>query len=393
MAETMVAVRKARPGQGFDLEDVPIPEIRPDEVLVAVEAASVCGTDLSIWKWKGWSSQRIHPPLTVGHEFAGTVVEVGREVSDVSVGDYVSAESHVTCGVCKPCRTGQAHTCASTSILGVDRDGVFAEYAAIPEKVVWKNNRDKLPPEIATIQEPFGSAVFATMEYDLIGSAVAVLGCGPIGLFSVGIARASAAASILATDVNDDRLSMAKTMGADKVFNPSRQSEETATWLREVTGGDGPDFVFEVSGAVTALDSALKGVRSGGRVTLVGIPSSSVEIDVASDLIFKNIKLHAVNGRRIFETWYKTQWLLESGAVDVRPLITHELDMEEIDRAIDLLASGDACKIILRPRSAQRGAGTGADISQESEMNVPDQNNRNAIDNPKQTQTSRSGPV
>ena len=369
MAETMVAVRKARPEQGFVVEDVPIPEIAPDEVLVAVEATSVCGTDLSIWKWKGWSSKRVRPPLTVGHEMAGTVVEVGREVRNVAVGDYASAESHVTCGVCKPCRTGQAHTCARTSILGVDRDGVFAEYAAIPEKVVWKNDREKLPPEIATIQEPFGNAVFAAMEYDLRGAAVAVLGCGPIGLFMIGIARASGAAMVVATDVNDSRLSMAKTMGADRVFNPSGQAEDTAAWLKEVTGGDGPDAAFEASGAAAALDAALKGVRIGGRVTLVGIPSTSVEVDVANDLIFKNVTLHALNGRRIFDTWYKTQWLLESGAVDVRPLITHELDLEEIDRAMDLLASGDACKIILKPRSARPG--TAVDVREESKTKVP----------------------
>lgn len=371
MAETMVAVRKARPERGFILEDVPIPDIAPDEVLVSIEATSVCGTDLSIWKWAGWSSQRVRPPLTVGHEMAGAVVEVGHEVRHVSVGDYVSAESHVTCGVCRPCRTGRAHTCARTSILGVDRDGVFAEYAAVPEKIVWKNNRDKLPPHVATLQEPFGNAVFATTEHDLRGSSVAVLGCGPIGLFSIGIARASGAASVVATDVNDRRLSMAKAMGADRVFNPSGRMSDAAAWLREATGGDGPDAVFEVSGAAAALDAALKGVRSGGRVILVGIPSTSVEIDVANDLIFKNVALHALNGRRIFDTWYKTRWLLESGAVDVSPLVTHRLDLEEIDHAMGLLASGDACKIILEPRSARRRLRAAADRRQEPAMELP----------------------
>lgn len=349
MTERMVAVRKARSEPGFVLENIPIPKIAPDEVLVSVEAASVCGTDLSIWNWKGWSSRRVRPPLTVGHEMAGTVVGVGKDVRNVSLDDYISAESHVTCGVCKPCQTGQAHTCARTNILGVDRDGVFAEYAAIPEKVVWRNDRNKMPPEIATMQEPFGNAVFAVMEYDLRGAVVAVLGCGPIGLFSIGVARASGASIILATDLNESRLSMAQTMGADKVFNPARSGGGTAAWLREVTGGEGPDVVVEVSGASEALESALKGVRSGGSVTLVGIPSKRIEIDVANDLIFKNIKLHAINGRRIFDTWYKTQKLLESGVVDIRPLITHQFGLDEIDRAMGLIESGHACKIILRP--------------------------------------------
>ena len=350
MAEMMVAVRKARSEPGFVLEEIPIPQIAPDEVLVSIEAASVCGSDLSIWKWKGWSSKRVRPPLTVGHEMAGRVVEVGQEVRDVFVDDYVSAESHVTCGICKACRTGQAHTCARTKILGVDRDGVFAEYAAIPQKVVWKNDRSKMSPEIATIQEPFGNAVFAAMEYDLRGAEVAVLGCGPIGLFTIGIARASGAANILATDVNQSRLQVARTMGADKIFNPTKSSQNTAIWLKESNEGEGPDFVFEVSGASAALDAALKGVRSGGCVTLIGIPSVSTEIDVANDLIFKNIKLHALNGRRIFDSWHRTQWLLESGAVDVSPLITHKLRLDEIDRAMGLIEGGQACKIVLYPK-------------------------------------------
>lgn len=353
MAETMMAVRKARSEPGFVLEEIPIPPIAPDEVLVSIEAASVCGTDLSIWQWKGWSSKRVRPPLTVGHEMAGRVVEVGKEVRDVFVDDYVSAESHVTCGVCKACRTGQAHTCARTKILGVDRDGFFAEYAAIPQKVVWKNDRSKMSPEVASIQEPFGNAVFAATEYDLRGLEIAVLGCGPIGLFSIGIARASGAARILATDVNDSRLKLARAMGADKVFNPAKSRQDTATWLKEANEGDGPDAVFEVSGAPTALDAALKSVRSGGRVTLIGIPSMSTEIDVANDLIFKNIKLHALNGRRIFDTWHKTQWLLESGLVNVSPLITHQLRLDDIDKAMDLIEGGRACKIVLLPKLAQ----------------------------------------
>ena len=345
----MVAVLKPAAAPGFVVDEVPIPSIASDEVLVQVEAASLCGTDATIWKWVGFAPGRVQPPVTVGHEFAGTVVEIGKGVTNVAVGDYISAESHVTCGVCRSCRTGQAQTCPSTSILGLDRDGVFAEFASIPEKVVWKNDRAKLPPEIATLQEPFGNAVFATTEQDLRGKTVAVIGCGPLGLFSVGIAAASGAAVVVATDVSDTRLALANTMGADATFNASAGTAESTAWIREQTGGDGADVVLEMSGAAPAIDGAFKGARLGGRVVLMGIPSRSVEVDVANDLVFKNLTVVALNGRRIFDTWYKTKWLLESGAVDLRPLISHELVIEDIDRAMELQASGEACKIVLRP--------------------------------------------
>src|SRR5256885_3414576 len=210
----MLALRKSAPEKGLRLEEIPVPVPAGDEVLVEVETASVCGTDLHIKSWDEWSQQRIHPPLTLGHEFAGTVVEVGDDVGHVQVGDYVSAESHITCGMCFQCRTGQAHMCERTKILGVDREGAFARYVAVPESVIWQNDRSKLPPEIATLQEPFGNAVFATSEQDLAGRSVAVLGCGPIGLFTIAIARASGAAVVVASDRTAFRLALADTMGA-----------------------------------------------------------------------------------------------------------------------------------------------------------------------------------
>ena len=352
MPEMMTAVRKVEPSKGLVVEEVPIPEVGPDEVLVAVEAASVCGTDLHIWEWDEWSSQRIKTPLTVGHEFAGTVVEIGTGVQHVAVGDYVSAESHITCGMCFQCRTGQLHMCARTRILGVDRDGAFADFVVLPEKVIWPNDRSKLPPEIATLQEPFGNGIFAALAHDLTGQSVGVLGCGPVGLFSVAIAKASGAALVLAVDLNDFRLGLAKTMGADATLN-ARNVEEggIAQWLAEANEGFGVDVVLEMSGAPSAIDSAFRGVRNGGRITLFGIPASPVRIDVAESMIFKNLTVLALNGRRIFDTWYRTRWMLESGVVDLRPLITHEMSFEKIEEAMALLAAGDACKIILRPKA------------------------------------------
>ncbi|MEM7262800.1 MAG: alcohol dehydrogenase catalytic domain-containing protein, partial [Planctomycetota bacterium] len=195
----MRAIRKLTDAPGLTLcDDVPEPTVGAHDVLVQVEAASICGTDLHIYKWDQWSSNRVKTPTTLGHEFAGTVVEIGSAVEDVAVGDFVSAESHITCGTCFQCRTGQAHMCPQTKILGVDCDGAFADYVAVPSKVIWKNDRKKLPVEIASLQEPFGNAVFASLVHDLTGRSVAVFGCGPIGLFSVAIAQASGASSIYA---------------------------------------------------------------------------------------------------------------------------------------------------------------------------------------------------
>ena len=348
MATRMRAIRKPERAPGLVVEEIPVPEIQPGEVLVRVEAASLCGTDLHIQQWDAWAQQRVSPPLTLGHEFAGTVVAVGRDVRHAHEGDYVSAESHVTCGMCFHCRTGQAHMCEQTRILGVDRPGAFAEYVAVPETVLWQNDRTKLPPEVATLQEPFGNAVFATSAQDLAGRTVAVLGCGPIGLFTIGIARASGAATVYAADQTPFRLQLARTMGASLTLNV-REVADVPAWFRSQNQGHGVDIVFEMSGAPRAITDAFKIVRNGGRVILFGIPSRPVEIDVAEALIFKNLNVLAVNGRKIFETWYKTRWMLESGVVDLRPLITHRCGLEDIHAALEQIQAGLACKIVLFP--------------------------------------------
>src|SRR5205085_152132 len=251
----MLALRKTAPEKGLRLEEIPVPVPGADEVLVEVETASVCGTDLHIYSWDEWSQQRIHPPLTLGHEFAGTIVDRGERVRNVAVGDYVSAESHVTCGMCFQCRTGQAHMCERTRILGVDREGAFARYVAVPESVIWKNDRSRLPPEIATLQEPFGNAVFATSSQDLAGRSVAVLGCGPIGLFTIGIAGASGAAGVFASDRTEFRLNLARQMGATDVVNVM-DTKDVPSWFRERNDGYGLDVVFEMSGAPRSITDA-----------------------------------------------------------------------------------------------------------------------------------------
>ena len=369
MPETMRAVRKAKNEPGLVLEDIPIPEVGHHDVLIQVEAASICGTDVHIWKWDEWSQQRIHTPLTLGHELAGTVVAVGDLAEEVKVGDYVCAESHVTCGHCFQCRTGQAHMCPRTQILGVDRDGCFAEYISVPESVIWKNDRGKLPPEIATLQEPFGNAVYATLTNELPGKTVAVYGCGPIGLFGIGIDPGSGAAAVFAVDPVGYRLDLAKQMGAVKTFCPSGEDDVVSDIL-EANEGFGVDVVLEMSGASLAITNAFQTVRNGGHITLFGIPSRPVEIDVAENMIFKNLTVYALNGRRIWDSWYQTRWLLESGVVDLRPLITRDMAFDQINEAMELLANGEACKIVVRPNGVAPDPPSGPERARSEDANV-----------------------
>ncbi|MCH7592012.1 MAG: L-threonine 3-dehydrogenase [Planctomycetes bacterium] len=364
----MRAIRKMSADKGLSVCDVPVPTPGPEDVLVYVEAASICGTDLHIWNWDSWSQRRIKPPLTLGHEFCGTIVAVGDKVREACLGDYVSAESHVTCGMCYQCRTGQAHMCPNTEILGVDREGAFANYVVVPEKVIWQNVREKLPPEIATLQEPFGNAVFATMHQDLSGQSVAVLGCGPIGLFTIAISKAVGAKDIFASDIHPMRIELAKKMGASEVFNAADDGD-IVTKMVAANGGYGVDVVLEMSGAPSAITTAFRVVRNGGTVILFGIPAKPVEIDVAENMIFKNLTVRALNGRRIFDTWYKTRWLLESGVVDLRPLITHRIGMDGVNDALAMLHRGDACKIVVLPND-----GKPPEITQQHQARTPDPN-------------------
>ena len=258
--------------------------------------------------------------------------------------------------------------CPNTEILGVDREGAFANYVVVPEKVVWQNDRSKMPPKIATLQEPFGNAVFVTMNQDLSGQSVAVLGCGPIGLFSIGIANAVGTKAVFASDIHPRRIELARSMGATDVFNPS-ESEDVVERMVKANGGYGVDVVLEMSGAPSAITTAFRVVRNGGRVILFGIPAKPVEIDVAENMIFKNLTVLALNGRRIFDTWYKTRWLLESGTVDLRPLITDTIGFDDINEAMQMLSRGDACKIVLLPNQ-----GKPADIPEAARQRVPDPN-------------------
>ena len=347
MPELMRAVVKAEAAAGAILAQVPIPTVGPNDILVRVRAASMCGTDLHIYNWDPWAQSRFaRTPMVFGHECCGEVVEVGRTAEGVSVGDFVSLESHIMCGHCLQCRTGQGHVCANLQILGVDRPGVYAEYVSVPAKVAWKNPPD-MAVEVASIQEPFGNAVHTVFSCDIPTKRVAVIGCGPIGLWAVAIAKAAGAAAIYAVDINPMRLHLAEELGATQAIN-SRETDPVAA-VRAATGGEGVDVMLEMSGNARAIAQGFEMLRFGGEAALLGLPARPVELDLNNAIIFKGAHVHGISGRRIWDTWYRTQGLILSGAVDPTRVITHRLDLAEFDQAFALMNRGEAAKVVLFP--------------------------------------------
>lgn len=346
MSGKMKVVLKDKPGAGAVLAEKDIPKIGPNDVLVKVLATSICGTDYHIYSWDEWSQKRIKPPRVMGHEFAGEVVEVGSDVKSIKVGDIVSAETHIVCGVCPQCTTGNAHICANTEILGVDTDGAFAEYVVIPESNAWVNDKD-VSPELLSIQEPLGNAVHTVLAGDIVGNSIAVVGCGPIGLMAVAVAKAVGASKVIAVEVNEYRIELAKKMGADVVVNPVK--ENVIERVLEETSGCGVDVVAEMSGNPTAIQQALKYIKLGGRMSLLGIPSKNVELDLSNDVIFKGITIQGIVGRRMYDTWYQVKGLLASGNLNLEPIITHKLPLEEFEKGMELMKSGNCGKVVLYP--------------------------------------------
>ena len=340
----MKAALKAEAAPGAKVALVDIPQIGSRDVLVQVKAASICGTDMHIYEWDAWAQSRMTVPRIFGHEFAGEVVEVGSEVTTLVPGDFVAAETHITCGYCYQCRTGQANVCRNVQIIGVDRDGAFAEYIAIPESVAWKTGKE-IDHSVASIQEPFGNAVHATFADEITGKTVAVFGCGPIGLWAVGLCRISGSSDIFAIEPNHKRLDIATTMGANYVYNPIETDPVQA--ILELTDGLGVDVVLEMSGNAGAIHQGFKALRNGGRVSLLGIPSRNVDFDLANDIIFKGATVYGISGRRIFDTWYRTRRILEAGQLDLKQVITHTLPFDQIHDAMEIMKSGDCGKIVM----------------------------------------------
>ena len=338
----MRALVKAASEPGFELREVPRPSIRDNEVLIRVRRAGVCGTDVHLYDWDAWAQGRCHPPFTVGHEFAGDVVQVGHLVTDVREGDRVTAEGHIVCGRCHLCRTGNAHVCPNTCIIGVDRDGCFADYIAMPATNVWPLD-EAISYEIGGIHDPMGNAFHTALtNTEVPGSTVLVTGCGPIGIFAVGICRAAGASRIIASDVNPTRLALARAMGAHDAVTP----QEAEAAVRAATGSLGMDVVLEMSGVPSAIHQAFALVRDGGRVQMLGIPAKPMEIDFATEIIFKGLTVYGVVGRRMYETWIQMTQFLRSGQFDPTPVITHRFPLERYEDAIAAIKSGSAGKVV-----------------------------------------------
>ncbi len=333
---------------GLEACSRPDPKPGPHDAVIRVKATSLCGTDAHIYNWDPWAHSRIHPPRIIGHEMCGEVVEVGSAVSLVKPGDYVAAESHLTCGQCFQCRTGQAHVCRKYRILGIDLDGSFAEYVVLPENVLWQTSRE-VPPQFACVQEPLGNAVDAALAEDLTGHTLLITGCGPTGLFAAAVARTAGAATIIATDVSDYRLNLAKQVGADYVLNvKTLQADAVASAIHDITAGEGVDASLEMSGNPSALHQAFSAVKNGGRVTLFGIPTGPICFDLANEIIFKGIRVHGITGRRLFSTWYRLAGLFKAG-LDIKPVVTHTFPMSEFTKGFDLINSGQCGKVVLFP--------------------------------------------
>ena len=341
----MRALAKTTAGPGLDLVDRPAPTPGPGEVLLRVDAASICGTDLHLFTWDEWASENLVPPRILGHEIAGTVVAAGRGVRRVREGDLVGVESHIVDWTCAQCRRGQVHLCRNLRVIGVHTDGGFAEQVVIPEPNAIESNG--LDPAVVALQEPMGNAVHAAFAEPIEGRSVLITGCGPIGLCAVGIARAAGAARVIATDTEPFRLELATRMGAHLALDATDPG--TVQAIVEATGGEGVDVVLEMSGAAPALDQALAAVTRGGSVSLLGIFSGPVPVELSDLVIMKGLRLHGIYGRRMYDTWERTQSLLRSGDLDVTPIITHRLPLTDWPVAFDLLASRHAGKVVLQP--------------------------------------------
>src|SRR6266480_7869829 len=350
MPEKMVAIVKPEPRPGAEVREVPKPQFGPRDVLVKVKVASVCGTDLHIYNWDQWAQNRIHPPLVPGHEFCGHIAAIGDEVTTVKEGDFVSAEMHVNCGKCFQCRTGQAHICQNVKIIGVDADGAFAEYVAIPETNIWKLD-PAIPIEYASILDPLGNAVHSVLAGEIAAKTVAITGCGPIGLFAIAVARAVGASQVFAIEVNDHRRGIAKEMKADLTIDPSKENARAI--VAERTNGQGADVVLEMAGHPDAIRTAFDIVRRGGRISLLGLTSKPISLNFSEDIIFKGITVQGINGRRMYQTWYQMTALLKAGKLELHPVITDRIAMQDFSKGIERLKTGEASKILVYPNGAK----------------------------------------
>ena len=338
----MKALVKAKPERGIWMQDIPPPEVGHNDVLIRVNRSAICGTDIHIYQWDDWAQHTIPVPLAVGHEFSGTIVECGIEVRGFEPGDRVSAEGHITCGVCRNCRAGRRHLCMNTKGVGVNRPGAFAEFIAVPAFNVFKLP-EAITDDMAAILDPFGNATHTALSFDLVGEDVLITGAGPIGIMAVAIARYAGARHIVITDVNDYRLDLARKMGASAALNVTHDSIDDT--MQALGMEEGFDVGMEMSGNPTAFRDLLRTMHHGGKDALLGIPPDDTAIDW-TQVIFKGLILKGIYGREMFETWYKMSSMLQSG-LNIEPVITHHFGIDEFEPAFELMESGQSGKVIL----------------------------------------------
>ena len=338
----MKALVKKDRQPGLWLDDVPIPEIGINDVLIKIDRTGICGTDVHIYQWDDWAQATIPVPMVVGHEFVGEIVEVGSNVADFRPGQTVSGEGHVVCGRCRNCMAGRRHLCADSKGIGVNRPGAFAEYIALPMTNVWLHDPN-IDHDIAAIFDPFGNAVHTALSFPVLGEDVLITGAGPIGCMAAAVAQYAGARFVVVTDVNPWRLELAKTMGATRVVDVRDQSIEDVQY--ELGMVEGFDVGLEMSGNASAFRSMIANMGHGGSIAMLGIPPSEMAVDW-NDVVFNMLTIKGIYGREMYETWYKMTVMLQGG-LDISPVVTHRLHYTEFENAFDVIRSGESGKVIL----------------------------------------------
>ena len=338
----MKALVKRNAEPGLWMEEVPIPHIGDNDLLIKVKKTAICGTDVHIWKWNTWAQHTIHIGQIVGHEFVGEIADKGRSVQDYRIGERVSAEGHIWCGTCRACRAGKHHLCPNTIGIGVNRDGCFAEYLAVPAQNAWRVH-EAIPDDIAAIFDPFGNATHTALSFDMTGEDVLITGAGPIGCMAAAIARHVGARNVVVTDVNPWRLELAKKLGATCTVNVDKENLKEVQKKLGMVGGF--DVGMEMSGSPKALEQMIENMYNGGRMALLGLLPDGAGVEW-SRVIFKGLFIKGVYGREIFETWYKMQTMLLSG-LDISPVITHRFSFDDFEKGFEAMLSGESGKVIL----------------------------------------------
>ena len=338
----MKALVKSEAKPGLWLKDVPEPDVGINDVLVRVLRTAICGTDLHIYKWDSWAQETIPVPMVVGHEFVGEIVSVGSNVNDFRPGQIVSGEGHVVCGRCRNCLAGRRHLCAHTSGIGVDRQGAFAEYVALPMSNVWEH-RPGIDLDVASLFDPFGNAVHTALQFPLLGEDVLITGAGPIGVMAAAVCRHAGARHVVVTDVNPKRLELATTLGATRVVDVSR--EKLADVQQSLGMTEGFDVGLEMSGNASAFRDMIASMCHGGKIAMLGIPEQDLSIDW-NLVIFNMLTIKGIYGREMYETWYKMSVMIDSG-LDLKPVISHRLHFSEFQQGFDALLAGNASKVVL----------------------------------------------